>query len=69
MKTFLYFIPVIFLSIGPSLSSPESKKEIQPSAFFQKRSEGWHWYKDPLREKKVEKKDRLSPKFYLRQNK
>ena len=44
MKTFLYFIPVIFLSMAPNLSALELRQDAQSSSFFQKRSEGWHWY-------------------------
>jgi conjugal transfer pilus assembly protein TraF len=60
MKTFFYFIPVIFLSMGHNLYSLASRQETQPASFFQKRSEGWHWYQEQeteIRKQESEKKE------------
>lgn len=46
MKYFLYFIPIVLLSMVTNVSSRESKKENQTSSFFERKAEGWHWYQD-----------------------
>lgn len=62
MKTFFYFLAVIFLSMASNFSSLEARQETQPSSFFQKRSEGWHWYQDPRQRGKVEEETGPSTK-------
>lgn len=59
MKIFFYLMPIVLLSILTNLSSLETRQETQPTSFFQRKAEGWHWYQslsgEPRSDNKVKK--------------